>query len=365
MEVSTPSQSPLSCSAGILYISLDHLPTARCCCCNWLGPPWSCPARPQLCLDPKIKSRQNTREEHFVDAPWASAKLFWCCGKQKTMPVAQWLLGQRLQTNLVPVPPQAWAPRRPEEQKGSKTWGWPCCLGLYPPMHLKETRTGERKQARGDQHDLSRQGRSFYSVSGNPLSICSWPQGNRRSTSWFLLSLGWVQCGVKVWKARDLPMPGTCSGTFFKKMKCIEPGQRIHLVRSTALGSGDSEKRKALCPPGARWKDELCRSRGLKETARMRGPFAATLLEADRSPTCSALLQGSWLTNLRLWIIFTYSQQSLNIAAFQLIFVENKRTGNFPVLTLLSLPFLLLRKHTPLKWLNKICTKEAYVLFFM
>lgn len=79
-------------------------------------------------------------------------------------------------------------------------------------------------------------------------------------------------------------MPGTCSGTFFKKMKCIEPGQRTHLVRSTALGSGDSEKRKALCPPEARWKDELCRSRGLKETARMSGPFTATLLEADRIP---------------------------------------------------------------------------------
>lgn len=57
---------------------------------------------------------------------------------------------------------------------------------------------GGRKLARGDQRDLSRQGRSFYSASGNPLSICSQPQGNRRSTSRFLLSPGCVHCGVKV-----------------------------------------------------------------------------------------------------------------------------------------------------------------------
>ena len=57
---------------------------------------------------------------------------------------------------------------------------------------------GRRKQARGDQRDLSRRGRSFYSVSGNPLSICSQPQGNRRSTSRFLLSPGCIHCGVKV-----------------------------------------------------------------------------------------------------------------------------------------------------------------------
>lgn len=190
---------------------------------------------------------------------------------------------------------------KPEGQKGSKTSGWHCCLGLYLPMHLKETRTGGgRKQTRGDQRDLSRQDRSFYSVSGNPLSICSQPQGNRRSTSRFLLSLGWVHCGVKVWKARDLPTPGTCSGAFFKKMKCIEPGQKTHLVQSPALDSGDSERRKALCPPGAWWKDEMFRGRGLKEKSRkaswMRGPFSTALSEADRIPHMRSTIT-SFLTN--------------------------------------------------------------------
>ena len=89
MEVSPASRSPLSCSAGILYISRSPQRTR---CCNRLGPR-SCPAPPQLCLDPKIKSRQKAGEEHFVDAPWASAKLLRCCGKQKTMPGAQGLTG--------------------------------------------------------------------------------------------------------------------------------------------------------------------------------------------------------------------------------------------------------------------------------
>lgn len=60
-----PSRSPLSCSAGILYISRSPQRTR---CCNRLGPR-SCPAPPQLRLDPKIKSRQKAGEEHFVDAP--------------------------------------------------------------------------------------------------------------------------------------------------------------------------------------------------------------------------------------------------------------------------------------------------------